>query len=234
MRHAEVDAKSELPFGGCFEALEREIPAAGGEEFGHAAAAAVLARDGNALLGGVERQPVLREHVDAGQLHGAVVRHGGANGKRLVEELVLGEHVAGAEKAVARTPAANFAGEGVGEKLGPATGVVVAETRERGAANVKKDFGQMVDGIVAETAPEPGGKTCRPAFREEGGLVEEDSRDGFAEFFAHFARVRVVNKADEVPDRLAGERVEIAASVVPGTGNGGFAVDAKKERLAPA
>ena len=227
VRNAEVHAEREQPFGDRLEALEREVPARGGVQFDEAEAPAVLARGGDALPGRVGDEPVARDDVDPGALHAPVRRHRGAEREALFAEIVLGKQVPGRLDPVARAPRADRAAEGIGEELRAAARVVEAERREGFAAHVEEDLRETIRRVVAEAAAEPRGEAVGPALGEEAGLVREDAGDGPAERAADGARVALVREGDEMADRLARERVRVAAAVVPRIGRNRASVDAE-------
>ena len=110
MRHPDGHAQRRLPVPMPLVAHEIEIPVGHAVEFGEHSAPAVLVRRAGRLLRGGELHPVA-EHVDAGELEGAVAAHRFAErmGLRLQRRLL--HHVPGEADAVLLAPAADRIGE---------------------------------------------------------------------------------------------------------------------------
>ena len=125
--------------------------------------------DGGELLGRLEDAGGFAELVDAGGLHVLVAAHAGADGARLRDEGVLGEHVAREVAAVAFAPVADLLDEALDEEFGEAVVEVLIPLQKR-VKELEKDKA-YIDSIIknnAERASYTASKTLRKVQKKVG------------------------------------------------------------------
>ena len=108
MQTAHIYSEGVLPVADGFVSEEGEIPSGTAVGFGHAVLSAELTGDGNALFDGVENVPMLREDINAGNLHFFITAHGIADVQRLSREGIFTQQVTAEGEFVIFSPTGNF------------------------------------------------------------------------------------------------------------------------------
>ena len=111
MQTAHVYSEGVLPVTDGFVSEEGKIPAGTAVSFCHAVLSAELTGNGNALFDGVENIPMLREDINAGNLHFFITAHGVADVQRLSGEGVFTEQMTAEGEVVIFSPIGNSADE---------------------------------------------------------------------------------------------------------------------------
>ena len=207
---------------------EVAVPVGDAVEFAQHAAATVLVRGALRLFGGGKFHPVT-EHVDAGQLKGAVAAHRLAERRGLGFERRLRHHMAGQPQVVRLAPLADGVGEGGGEPFRHMVMVAVAGKRPGAAGQLPDQFRQSRQKLRAVGGP--------VALRQVVGVGQdhilpltgelEDRLEGKLRFVGKNRRnrppellpgtfcIRLVGHLDKAADGGGVERVDVGFIVEP-------------------
>ena len=180
------------------------------------------------LLGGGELH-IVAEHVDTGQLEGAVAAHRLTQRRGLGFERRLRHHMTGQPQIMRFAPLADRVGEGGSEPLGHVIVVAVTGKRPGAAGELPDQFGQRGQKLGAVRSPIgirkvvgigedhilplPGKLQHR--FEEELRLVGEDRRNRPPEFIPHAFGIRLMRHLDETADRGRIEGVDVGFVIEP-------------------
>ena len=209
--------------------LKGKIPVRDAVQLAQDTRSTILVRRGLRLLGR-GKLPIIRQHVDARKLEGAVGTHGFPECAGLGLKGLLRHHVPGQHDSVILAPGADLVGECLGK---PFREMVVIPVPLHGNLAVRQfpeklrkmvhDFGSIGCTVGIRKVIREGNHDIADLVGEPEGFlvaelrfVREDGGNGCAEFRADRLQILLMGFLDEPSDGGGIQRVRVCLAVVPG------------------